>query len=73
MYYGGYGLYFGGGSYSSVYVLPPLFVSPVVLVVYIPIFFYISLHVIFCIPISKDTFSPRFCFFPFVWVLSMIG
>ena len=33
------GLYFGGGSYSSVYVPPPLFVFPIVLIVYIPSFF----------------------------------
>ena len=26
IYYGNYGLYFGGGSYSSVYVPPPLYV-----------------------------------------------
>ena len=39
MYYRDYGLYFGGSSYSSVYVPPPLYVLPVVLVVYIPPFF----------------------------------
>ena len=39
MYYRDYGLYFGVGSYSSVYVPPPLYVFPVVLVVYIPPFF----------------------------------
>ena len=39
MCFGDYGLYFGEGSYSSVYVPPPLFVSPVVLVVYTPMFF----------------------------------
>ena len=40
MYYGDYGLYFGGGSYSSVYVPPPLYVFPVVLMVCIPPFFF---------------------------------
>ena len=43
MYYGDDGFYFGGGSYSSVYVPPPLFVFPVVLVVCIPTFFFSSL------------------------------
>ena len=47
-----YGLYFGGGSYSSVYVPPPMYVFPVVLVVFIPTFFYFSLHAIFCVPVS---------------------
>ena len=50
MCYGDYRLGFGGGSYSSVYIPPPMSVFPVVLVVYIPIFF--SLDIIFCIPIS---------------------
>ena len=31
MCYGDYGLHFGGGSYSSVYVPPPMFVSLMVL------------------------------------------
>ena len=39
LYYRDYGLYFGGGSYSSVYVPPPLFVFPVVLLICIPSFF----------------------------------
>ena len=39
MYYKDYGFYFGGGSYSSVYVPPPLFVFPVVLIVCVPAFF----------------------------------
>ena len=39
MYYGDYGLYFGGGSSSSVYVPPPIYVFPVVLMVCIPAFF----------------------------------
>ena len=37
--YGDYGIYIGGESYSSVYVPPPMYVFPVVLVVYIPTFF----------------------------------
>ena len=36
MYYRDYGLCFDGGSYSSVYVPPHLYVFPVVLVMYIP-------------------------------------
>ena len=43
MCYGDYRLYFGGGSYSSVYVAPPMFVSPLVLAVYIPVVFFIFL------------------------------
>ena len=39
MHYRDYGLCFGGGSYSSVYVPPPLYIFPLVLVVYIPSFF----------------------------------
>ena len=39
MYYRDYGLYFGGGSYSSIYVPPSLYVFPVVLIVCIPTFF----------------------------------
>ena len=59
MCYGDYRLYFGGGSYSSVYVPPPIYVFPVVLVVYIPIF---SLHIIFGIPISWYTLPKVFLF-----------
>ena len=39
MYCRDFGLYFGGGPYSSVYVPPPLYVFPVVLIVCIPTFF----------------------------------
>ena len=42
MSYGDYGLYFVGGSYSSVYVPPPLYVFPVVLMVCIPSFFFFT-------------------------------
>ena len=52
MSYGDYRLYFGGGSYSSVYVAPPMYVFPMVLIVCIPTFFYFSLHVTFCVPVS---------------------
>ena len=53
MCYRDYRLYFGGGSYSSVYVPLPMYVFPVVLVVYIPLFFFcFSLHIMFCVPIS---------------------
>ena len=40
MCFGDYRLSFGGGSYSSVYVPPPMFVFPMVLIVCIPTFFY---------------------------------
>ena len=62
MCYGDYGLYFDGGSYSSVYVPPPMFVSPIDLVVYIPVIFLFSFHFIFCIPISWYTFPPVLLF-----------
>ena len=60
MYYRDCGLYFGGGSYSSVYVPPPLYVFPVVLIVCIPTFFF--LLVMFCVPISLFTYAPSFAF-----------
>ena len=43
MYYRDYGLCFGGVSYSSVSVPPPLFVFPVVLIVCIPSFLFLLL------------------------------
>ena len=49
MYYGDCGLCFGGGSYSSVYVPPPLCVFPVVLIVCIPTFFFSSLLCCVCL------------------------
>ena len=58
MYYRDYGLFFGGGSYSAVYVPPPLYVFPVVLVVCIPSFLFFP--VIFCVPISSFTYTPSF-------------
>ena len=36
-----YGLCFGGGSYSAVYVPPPLCVFPMVLMLHIPSFFFL--------------------------------
>ena len=54
-----------GGSYSSVYVPPPMYVFPVVLVVYIAMFFFF-LQIIFCMPISYYTFTPGFCSCPIV-------
>ena len=39
IYYRDYGLCFGGGSYSSVYVPPPMSVFPIVLIVYILVVF----------------------------------
>ena len=36
---GDYGLSFGGGSYSSVYVPPPMFIFPMILIICIPTFF----------------------------------
>ena len=68
MYYRDYGLYFGGGSYSSVYVPPPLYVFPVVLIVCIPTFFS-SLLCFVCL--FLDSHLPLV--FPFVWVLSTLG
>ena len=61
MYYKDCGLYFGGGSYFSVYV-PPLSVFPIVLIVGIPTFF--SLLVMFCVPVSLSTYSPGFTISP---------
>ena len=53
-----------GGSYSSVYVPPPLFASPVVLVVYIPMFslFFPSSYILYTYFLVH--IYPRFCFFP---------
>ena len=65
MYNGDYGLYFGGVSFSSVYVPPPMFVSPIVLVVYIPVVFLFTFHSIFCIPISRYML-PQVLLFPIV-------
>ena len=42
MYYRDCGLYFGGESYSSVYVPPPLYLFPIVLMICIPSFFFFS-------------------------------
>ena len=50
---------FGGGSYSAVYVPPPLCVFPMVLIMYIPTFF----SVMFCMPISSFTYTPSFLLF----------
>ena len=63
-----YGLCFGGGSYSAVYVPPPLCVFPVVLVICIPSFFFFLVlyaHFLF-------TFAPKFSFLP-LCVFSMLG
>ena len=46
--YGGYRLYFGGGSYSFVYVPPPVYVFPVALMMYIPAFFYFPSCYVLC-------------------------
>ena len=71
MYCRDYGLYFGGGSYSSVYVPLPLFLFPVVLMICIPPFFpppccvlcaYSFIHI-----------CPWFSFCPFVCVFPMLG
>ena len=58
MYCRDFGL-FGGGSYSAVYVPPPLCLFPMVLIMYIPTFF----SVMFCMPISSFTYAPSFFFF----------
>ena len=48
MCYGDYGISFGGGSYSSVYVPPPMFVFPMILIICIPsLFFVFSLSLYF--------------------------
>ena len=60
---------FGGGSYSAVYVPPPLCLFPIVLIMCIPPFF----SVLFCMLISSFTYPPIFAFSPFVCVLSMLG
>ena len=49
MYYRDCGLYFGGGSYSSVYVPPPLYVFPVILIVCIPTLFFSSFLCFVCL------------------------
>ena len=56
--------YILGGSYSSVYVPPPVFVSPVVLVIYIPMTFFLffPFHIMFGILISWYSFTPCFAF-----------
>ena len=59
MYYGDCELYFGGGSYSSVYVPPPLYVFPVVLIVCIPTFFSSPCYVL-CT--SLFPYAPCFAF-----------
>ena len=57
-----YELYFGGGSYSSVYVPPPLFVSPVILVVYIPMFFiFLSYYIWYTYFLVHITLGFIFC------------
>ena len=71
MCYGDYRLYLGGGSYSSVYVPPPVFVSPVVLVVCIHMFFispfilYLSYvwYAYFLVHISPGFAFSQFCEF----------
>ena len=70
MCYGDYRLYFGGGSYSSVYVPPPMYVFPVVLVVYIPTFFPFILYSVF---LFLSSHLPLVLFFLIVWFLSTIG
>ena len=52
---GDYGLSFCGGSYSSVYVPPPMFVFAMILIICIPTFFLFFPSFIFCIPISWYT------------------
>ena len=66
--------FFGGGSYSSVYVPPPLCVFPLVLMMCIPTFF----SVMFCMPISSFTYSPGFllfqlCVFVHAWMKTFGG
>ena len=65
--------YYLVGVYSSVYVPPPMFVSPVVLIVYIPMFFFIFPFILCFVSYFLVHISPRFCFFPFVWFLTTIG
>ena len=57
MYYRDYRLCFGGGSYSTVYVPPPLYVFPVLLIVCIPPFY--SCHVL-CACFLIHIYTPSF-------------
>ena len=63
-----YGLYFGGGSYSSVYVPPPIYVLPMVLILHIPSFFFFS---VFCMLISLSICTPMFSILPFVYFFTL--
>ena len=53
---------FCGGSYSSVYVPPPMFVFPVVLMACVPTFFPFILYSVF---LFLSSHCPWFYFFPF--------
>ena len=63
MYYRDYGLCFGGGSYSSVYVPPPLYVFPVVLIVCIPTFFFFTFMLCF-VYLFLNSHMPLVLLFP---------
>ena len=54
------------GSYSTVYVPPPLCVFPIVLMLHIPSSFFYSM---FCVLISSFICAPEFSFLPFVCFL----
>ena len=49
----------GGGSYSTVYVPPPFYVFPMVLMLHILSFFFFS---VFCVLISLSISTPVFSF-----------
>ena len=66
MCYGDYRLYFGGESYSSVYVPPPMYVFPVDLVVYIPTFFFIFPFMLYFMYLFLNPHIPQVLLFPFV-------
>ena len=66
------GYIFGGGSYSSVYVPPPMFVSPVILVVYIPMFF-IFPFILYLVCLFLGTHFPQALLFPNCVTFTMIG
>ena len=59
----------GGGSYSSVYVPPPFYVFPTVLILHIPSFFFL-----FCILYTPffSICTPMFSILPFVYFF-MLG
>ena len=58
-----YGLSFGGRSYSSVYVPPPMFVFPMILIICIPTFFFLFPFIYVLSFYFLVHISPSFTFF----------